>query len=41
MNAFIGSNANLVAPVKVEPWGYVAAGSTIAKEVPEGAFVYS
>lgn len=36
-NAFIGSNANLVAPVIVEDWGYVAAGSTITKEVPEGA----
>ncbi|WP_406243832.1 bifunctional UDP-N-acetylglucosamine diphosphorylase/glucosamine-1-phosphate N-acetyltransferase GlmU [Tissierella carlieri] len=36
-NAFIGSNANLVAPVNVEPWGFVAAGSTITKEVPEGA----
>ncbi len=36
-NAFIGSNSNLVAPVNVEPLGYVAAGSTITKEVPEGA----
>lgn len=36
-NGFIGSNSNLVAPVNVEPWGYVAAGSTITKEVPKGA----
>ncbi len=35
-NAFIGSNANLVAPVRVEPWGYIAAGSTITKDVKEG-----
>lgn len=35
-NAFIGSNSNLVAPVNVEDWGYVAAGSTITKEVKEG-----
>lgn len=36
-NSFIGSNSNLVAPVKVNDWGYIAAGSTITKEVPEGA----
>lgn len=36
-NAFIGSNSNLVAPVKVHEWGYVAAGSTITKEVPESS----
>lgn len=35
-NAFIGSNSNLVAPVKVNKWGYVAAGSTIVSEVEEG-----
>jgi len=35
-NAFIGSNSNLVAPVEVEPWGYIAAGSTITKGVKEG-----
>lgn len=35
-NSFIGSNSNLVAPVNVEGWGYVAAGSTITKEVTEG-----
>lgn len=34
-NAFIGSNSNLVAPVVVNEWGYVAAGSTITKEVEE------
>lgn len=35
--AFIGCNANLIAPVKVEEGGYVAAGSTINKDVPGGA----
>ena len=35
--AFIGCNANLIAPVKVGKGAYVAAGSTITQEVPEGA----
>ncbi|NMA48539.1 MAG: bifunctional UDP-N-acetylglucosamine diphosphorylase/glucosamine-1-phosphate N-acetyltransferase GlmU [Tissierellia bacterium] len=35
-NAFIGSNSNIVAPVEVAKWGYVAAGSTITKDVGEG-----
>lgn len=35
--AFIGSNSNLVAPVTVEENGYVATGSTITKNVPNGA----
>lgn len=33
-NAFIGCNSNLVAPVKVGENAYVAAGSTITKNVP-------
>lgn len=37
--AFIGSNSNLVAPVHVEKHGYIAAGATITKTVPEGALV--
>ncbi|WZL72824.1 bifunctional UDP-N-acetylglucosamine diphosphorylase/glucosamine-1-phosphate N-acetyltransferase GlmU [Clostridiaceae bacterium 35-E11] len=36
-NAFVGSNVNLVAPVTVKQNGYIATGSTITKEVPEGA----
>jgi bifunctional UDP-N-acetylglucosamine pyrophosphorylase/glucosamine-1-phosphate N-acetyltransferase len=36
-NAFIGCNTNLVAPVKVNSNTYIAAGSTITDEVPEGA----
>lgn len=35
--AFIGSNSNLVAPVTVEAKGYVATGSTITDNVPQGA----
>ena len=35
--AFIGCNANIVSPVEVEPHGFVAAGSTITKNVPEDA----
>jgi bifunctional UDP-N-acetylglucosamine pyrophosphorylase/glucosamine-1-phosphate N-acetyltransferase len=33
--AFIGCNANLVAPVEIASGGYVAAGSTITKDVPK------
>lgn len=36
-DAFIGCNANLVSPVTVEPHGFVAAGSTVTKDVPEDA----
>ena len=35
--AFIGSNSNLVAPVKVEEKGFIATGSTITENVPQGA----
>jgi len=34
-NAFIGCNTNLVAPVTVEDGAYIAAGSTITKDVPK------
>ncbi|WP_411954412.1 bifunctional UDP-N-acetylglucosamine diphosphorylase/glucosamine-1-phosphate N-acetyltransferase GlmU [Alkalibacillus sp. S2W] len=36
-DAFIGCNSNLVAPVSIEKGAYVAAGSTITKDVPEKA----
>lgn len=36
-NAFIGCNANLIAPVRIGKDSYVAAGSTITQDVPEGA----
>lgn len=35
--AFIGSNTNLVAPVTVGEGAYIGAGSTITKDVPQGA----
>ena len=34
-NAFIGCNTSLVAPVTVEEGAYIAAGSTITKDVPK------
>ena len=34
---FIGSNSALVAPVKIGDGAYVAAGSTITKDVPADA----
>ncbi len=36
-NAFIGCNVNLVAPVNIAKDTFLAAGSTITKDVPEGA----
>ncbi|MBQ5310995.1 MAG: bifunctional UDP-N-acetylglucosamine diphosphorylase/glucosamine-1-phosphate N-acetyltransferase GlmU [Oscillospiraceae bacterium] len=36
-NAFIGCNTNLVAPVTVGNAAYTGAGSTITKDVPDGA----
>ncbi|MHC6181437.1 bifunctional UDP-N-acetylglucosamine diphosphorylase/glucosamine-1-phosphate N-acetyltransferase GlmU [Clostridium sp. JNZ X4-2] len=36
-NSFIGCNTNLVSPVKVDDDTYIAAGSTITEEVPEGS----
>ena len=35
--AFIGSNSLLVAPLKLGNFSYVAGGSVITKDVPEGA----
>lgn len=34
-DVFIGCNANLVAPVTIKKGSYIAAGSTITKNVPE------
>jgi len=39
--AFIGSDTQLVAPVRVGKGAYVGAGSTITKDVPEGALALS
>lgn len=36
-NAFIGCNANLVAPVTIGKGSYVAAGTTVTREVPADA----
>lgn len=36
-HAFIGCNTNLVAPVSVGDNAYIAAGSTITENVPDGA----
>lgn len=35
--AFIGCNTNLIAPVEIGSYAYTAAGSTITKNVPDGA----
>lgn len=35
--AFIGSNTNLVAPVRIGAGAYTGAGSTITRDVPPGA----
>ncbi len=36
-HVFVGCNSNLVAPVKIGAGSFIAAGSTITKEVPEDA----
>jgi len=38
---FIGSDTQLIAPVKVEKGAYVGAGSTIMKDVPKGSLALS
>jgi bifunctional UDP-N-acetylglucosamine pyrophosphorylase/glucosamine-1-phosphate N-acetyltransferase len=35
-DAFVGSNTNLIAPVRIGKGAYVVAGSTITHDVPEG-----
>ena len=35
--AFIGSNSLLIAPIKVGRLAYVAGGSVVSKDIPEGA----
>lgn len=37
-NCFIGCNSNLVAPLNIGDNCYVACGTTVDKDVPEGAF---
>lgn len=38
-NAFIGSDSQLIAPVKVGKGAYVGSGTTVTKDVPPGALV--
>ena len=38
-NCFIGSNVNLIAPIKIRDNVYVAAGSTIDKNIEKNTFV--
>ena len=38
-NCFIGSNVNLIAPIKISDNVYVAAGSTIDKNIDKNTFV--
>ncbi|MDR1952913.1 MAG: UDP-N-acetylglucosamine diphosphorylase, partial [Clostridiales Family XIII bacterium] len=35
--AFIGCNVNLIAPVNVGEGAYVAAGTTVTRDVPAGS----
>lgn len=37
-NVFIGANTNLVAPVTVNDGAFIAAGSTITQDIPQGNF---
>lgn len=36
-HSFVGSSVNLIGPVNVAPNSMIAAGSTITKDIPEGA----
>ncbi|MFU8785880.1 MAG: bifunctional UDP-N-acetylglucosamine diphosphorylase/glucosamine-1-phosphate N-acetyltransferase GlmU [Candidatus Izemoplasmataceae bacterium] len=36
-DVFIGCNTNLIAPIKIEDQVFIAAGSTVTKDVPKGA----
>jgi bifunctional UDP-N-acetylglucosamine pyrophosphorylase/glucosamine-1-phosphate N-acetyltransferase len=36
-DAFVGCNANLIAPIAIQPRAFVAAGTTVTDEVPPGA----
>lgn len=38
-NAFIGSNANIIAPVVIGKGAYICAGTTVAKSVLSNSFV--
>lgn len=40
-NVFIGCNVNLIAPLKISDSVFIAAGSTVTKDVPKGALAIS
>ena len=40
-NVFIGSNSNLIAPVEIKDNCFIAAGSTITKDLKENTFAIS
>ena len=40
-NVFVGSDSQLIAPVKLNDNSYVAAGTTVTNEVPDGALAIS
>ena len=40
-NVFIGSDTQLVAPVKVADYSLIAAGTTVTRDVPENSLVHS
>ena len=40
-NVFIGSDSQLIAPVKIGKGAYIGAGSTITKDVPSNALALS
>lgn len=38
-NVFVGSNVNVIAPVKIEKGAYICAGTTVDKDIQENDFV--
>jgi bifunctional UDP-N-acetylglucosamine pyrophosphorylase/glucosamine-1-phosphate N-acetyltransferase len=38
-DAFIGTNASLVAPITIGAQAYIGAGSVVTRDVPPGALV--
>lgn len=37
-NCFIGSNVNLVAPITINDFAFIAAGTTVTKDIEKGKF---
>ena len=37
-DVFVGCNVNLIAPISIEDNVFIAAGSTVTKDIPKGAF---